>query len=49
MNTTQDKQKIIKILCFVAFVNFVANEVDLFHEGAMQSDDITIVTLRKLS
>ena len=32
-----------------AFVNFVANEVDLFHEGAMQQDDITIVTLRKVS
>ncbi len=32
-----------------AFVNFVANEVDLFHGGAMQEDDISIVTLRKLS
>jgi serine phosphatase RsbU (regulator of sigma subunit) len=31
-----------------AFVNFVANEVDLFHEGAAQQDDITIVTVRKL-
>lgn len=30
-----------------AFVNFVANEVDLFHEGAPQQDDVTIVTLRK--
>jgi hypothetical protein len=32
-----------------AFVNFVANEVDLFHEGAEQQDDITLVTVRKLS
>ena len=32
-----------------AFVNFVANEVDLFHGGAMQEDDITIVTVRKVS
>jgi serine phosphatase RsbU (regulator of sigma subunit) len=31
-----------------AFVNFVANEVDLFHEGAPQQDDITIVTVRKV-
>ena len=31
-----------------AFVNFVANEVDLFHEGAVQQDDITLVTVRKL-
>ncbi|MEN8151910.1 MAG: SpoIIE family protein phosphatase, partial [Planctomycetota bacterium] len=31
-----------------AFVNFVANEVDLFHEGAIQEDDITLVTARKL-
>jgi len=31
-----------------AFVNFVANEVDLFHEGAIQEDDITLVTVRKL-
>lgn len=30
-----------------AFVNFVANEVDLFHEGAPQKDDITLVTVRK--
>ena len=32
-----------------AFVNFVANEVDLYHEGAHQEDDITLVTLRKTS
>ncbi len=32
-----------------AFVNFVANEVDLFHEGSEQQDDITLVTVRKLS
>jgi serine phosphatase RsbU (regulator of sigma subunit) len=31
-----------------ACVNFVANDVDLFHEGAPQMDDFTIVTLRKL-
>jgi serine phosphatase RsbU (regulator of sigma subunit) len=31
-----------------AFVNFVANEVDLFHEGAHQLDDITIVTVRRV-
>lgn len=31
-----------------AFVNFVANEVDLFHEGAPQQDDITLVTVRRL-
>ena len=31
-----------------AFVNFVANEVDLFHEGAIQEDDITLVTVRKV-
>ena len=31
-----------------AFVNFVANEVDLFHEGAVQEDDITLVTVRKV-
>jgi hypothetical protein len=30
-------------------VNFVANEVDLFHEGAPQRDDITIVTVRRVS
>jgi serine phosphatase RsbU (regulator of sigma subunit) len=30
-----------------ACVNFVANDVDLFHEGAAQMDDFTIVTLRK--
>ncbi len=32
-----------------AFVNFVANEIDLFHEGAEQQDDISLVTVRKLS
>ena len=31
-----------------ACVNFVANDVDLFHEGAPQTDDFTIVTLRKM-
>ncbi len=31
-----------------AFVNFVANDVDLFHEGSPQLDDFTIVTIRKL-
>jgi len=31
-----------------AFVNFVANEIDLFHEGAVQHDDITLVTVRKV-
>ena len=32
-----------------AFVNFVANEIDLFHEGSEQQDDIALVTIRKLS
>ncbi len=31
-----------------ACVNFVANDVDLFHEGAPLMDDFTLVTLRKL-
>jgi hypothetical protein len=31
-----------------ACVNFVANDVDLFHEGAPLADDFTIVTVRKL-
>ena len=31
-----------------AFVNLVANEIDLFHEGAVQKDDITLVTIRKV-
>lgn len=31
-----------------ACVNFVANDVDLFHEGAAQTDDFTIVTLRRM-
>jgi serine phosphatase RsbU (regulator of sigma subunit) len=31
-----------------ACVNFVANDVDLFHEGAPLTDDFTIVTLRRL-
>ncbi|MCE9634250.1 MAG: serine/threonine-protein phosphatase [Planctomycetes bacterium] len=31
-----------------ACVNFVANDVDLFHEGAAQTDDFTIVTVRKM-
>lgn len=31
-----------------AFVNFVANDVDLFHEGAEQLDDFTILTCRKV-
>ncbi len=31
-----------------ACVNFVANDVDLFHEGAPLTDDFTLVTLRKL-
>jgi len=31
-----------------AFVNFVANDVDLFHEGGDQLDDFTIVTARKV-
>lgn len=31
-----------------ACVNFVANDVDLFHEGATQTDDFTIVTVRKM-
>jgi serine phosphatase RsbU (regulator of sigma subunit) len=31
-----------------AFVNLVANEIDLFHEGAVQKDDITILTVRKV-
>lgn len=32
-----------------AFVNFVANDVDLFHEGAPQLDDFTILTVRRVS
>ena len=32
-----------------AFVNFVANDVDLFHEGSPQLDDFTVVTVRKLA
>jgi serine phosphatase RsbU (regulator of sigma subunit) len=31
-----------------AFVNFVANEIDLFHEGAIQKDNITLLTIRKV-
>ncbi len=31
-----------------AFVNFVANDVDLFHEGSEQLDDFTILTARKV-
>ncbi len=31
-----------------ACVNFVANDVDLFHEGAPLADDFTLVTVRKL-
>ncbi len=31
-----------------AFVNMVLNEVDLFHEGATQGDDLTVLTLRRL-
>jgi stage II sporulation SpoE-like protein len=31
-----------------ACVNFVANDVDLFHEGAPLGDDFTLVTLRKV-
>jgi len=31
-----------------AFVNFVANDVDLFHEGSDQLDDFTILTARKV-
>jgi serine phosphatase RsbU (regulator of sigma subunit) len=31
-----------------ACVNFVANDVDLFHEGAPQVDDFTIVTARMM-
>jgi serine phosphatase RsbU (regulator of sigma subunit) len=31
-----------------ACVNFVANDVDLFHEGAPLMDDFTLVTVRKL-
>jgi serine phosphatase RsbU (regulator of sigma subunit) len=31
-----------------ACVNFVANDVDLFHEGAPLMDDFTIVTVRKM-
>ena len=31
-----------------ACVNFVANDVDLFHEGAQQTDDFTILTLRRM-
>jgi sigma-B regulation protein RsbU (phosphoserine phosphatase) len=30
-----------------AFVNFVANDVDLFHSGAPQLDDFTILTARR--
>lgn len=30
-----------------AFVNFVANDVDLFHAGAPQLDDFTILTARR--
>jgi len=29
-------------------VNFVANDVDLFHEGSDQLDDFTILTARKV-
>ena len=31
-----------------ACVNLVANDMDLFHEGAVQMDDLTIVTLRRV-
>jgi serine phosphatase RsbU (regulator of sigma subunit) len=31
-----------------AFVNMVVNEVDLFHEGALQRDDITVLTVRRI-
>jgi phosphoserine phosphatase RsbU/P len=31
-----------------ACVNLVANDMDLFHEGAPQTDDFTIVTLRRV-
>ena len=31
-----------------AFVNFVANDVDLFHAGAPQLDDFTILTARRM-
>jgi HAMP domain-containing protein len=31
-----------------AFVNMVVNEVDLFHEGASQRDDLTVLTVRRL-
>ena len=31
-----------------AFVNMVANEIDLFHEGGVQHDDITLLTVRKV-
>lgn len=31
-----------------AFVNFVANDVDLFHKGAQQLDDFTILTVRRV-
>ena len=31
-----------------AFVNLVANSIDLFHEGGVQKDDITLVTVRKV-
>jgi serine phosphatase RsbU (regulator of sigma subunit) len=31
-----------------AMVNLVANDMDLFHEGAPQLDDLTIVTLRRV-
>jgi hypothetical protein len=31
-----------------AFVNFVANDVDLFHAGAVQADDFTILTARRV-
>ncbi|MHC4821545.1 MAG: PP2C family protein-serine/threonine phosphatase, partial [Planctomycetota bacterium] len=31
-----------------AFVNMVNNEVDLFHEGAPQRDDLTVLTVRRL-
>jgi serine phosphatase RsbU (regulator of sigma subunit) len=31
-----------------AFVNMVLNDVDLFHEGAQQKDDLTVLTVRRL-
>lgn len=31
-----------------ACVNFIANDADLFHDGAPQLDDFTIVTLRRM-